>query len=86
MKHEMQVWQSEGRKEILADEAAALKEYERVALEEAKLKSDAIRVVRWMCARKWRVCLADGLCMTYCAAGWFSGASEARGGGKGNEA
>ena len=43
--HEIKVWQSDGRKEIIANEAAALKEYERVELEASKTKSEQIRVV-----------------------------------------
>ena len=43
MKHEMEVWKSDGRKQIIADEVARLKEYERVALEEARVKSEQYR-------------------------------------------
>ena len=43
--HEIKVWQSDGRKEINANEAAALKEYERVELEASKVKSEQARVV-----------------------------------------
>ena len=46
MKHEKEVWQSEGRKEIAVDKAAMLKEYERVRLEEEKVKSEQIRAAR----------------------------------------
>ena len=44
-KHELEVWQSEGRKLINADKEAADREYERVQLEESKLKSEQFRVV-----------------------------------------
>ena len=46
MKHEKEVWQSDGRKEIALKEAERLKEYERVKLEEARIKSEQLRVVR----------------------------------------
>ena len=46
MKHEKEVWQSDGRKEIALKEAEMLKEYERVRLEEEKVKSEQIRAAR----------------------------------------
>ena len=39
-------WQSDSRKEVLAAEAARLKEYERVAIEEARIKSEQLRTAR----------------------------------------
>ncbi len=45
MKHELEVWNSEGRKEALAAQAAMLKEYERAELEESRIKSENVRVV-----------------------------------------
>ena len=45
MRHEKQVWQSDGRKEIAIKNAEALKEYERATLEESKIKSEQLRVV-----------------------------------------
>jgi len=38
-------WMSESRKAILADEAERLKEYERVQIEEARIKSEQLRAV-----------------------------------------
>ena len=46
MKHEMEVWKSEGRKQIIADEIARLKEHERAELVESKIKSEQINAVR----------------------------------------
>ena len=45
MKHEVKVWQSEGRQAFNADKAEYLKELERVSLEESKAKSEQFRFV-----------------------------------------
>ena len=44
IKHEKEVWQSTSRKEVIAAEAQRLKEYERVQIEEARIKSEQYRV------------------------------------------
>jgi hypothetical protein len=50
MAAEKNKWMSESRKAVLADEAERLKEYERVQIEEARIKSEQLRAVR---IRKW---------------------------------
>jgi hypothetical protein len=45
VKHEKELWRSEGRKEIIAAEQAALKQYEKQLIEEARIKSEQFRVV-----------------------------------------
>ena len=42
-------WQSDGRKDIIAAEAAANKEYERSQLVESKIKSEQFRAVTSSC-------------------------------------
>jgi hypothetical protein len=41
-----QAWQSAGRKDIIAAEAAALKQYEKQLIDEARIKSEQFRAVR----------------------------------------
>jgi hypothetical protein len=45
-KQEKQNWQSQGRKDIIAAEEVARKEYERVQLEERRIKSEQARTVK----------------------------------------
>jgi hypothetical protein len=54
VKAEVQKWRSEGRKEIIASEQAALKQYEKQLIEEARIKSEQYRSVR---LSFWDFCL-----------------------------
>jgi hypothetical protein len=45
MMAEKNKWMSDSRKAVIADEAVMLKEYERVQLDEARIKSEQLRAV-----------------------------------------
>jgi hypothetical protein len=46
VRREREAWQSAGRKDIIAAEAAMLKQYEKQLIDEARIKSEQFRAVR----------------------------------------